>query len=93
MKYKTLYVCEICGQEFDLKSDALICEANCHGLTVENYQEWHRLNDAADEARYEATRSCNSATRQQSLLACNALVDFERAHHLEWRPTYWADNL
>lgn len=92
MRYKSLYVCDVCGREFRSKDDVLKCEASCYGLTVAQYRQWRKLSDQAERTGYKVGCSSNPTTREAFHLACLALADFEQAHHLENSPTYWADN-
>ena len=82
MKTIIMYQCEICKQTFPNSSLAFTCEAAHYHLSVEDYEKWLAYKKlAADAVRME----CNTAddvTRQNSEVAIQKLLDFEKKHNL-----------
>ena len=43
MKTRTIYICEVCGNESEDRNEIAVCEAQHFGLTPDEKREWRRL--------------------------------------------------
>ena len=91
MKMRRIWVCDICGKEFDSSVKAQSHEASCYGLDDAGYRTW--LSLAAQSARSGKVLyyQNNPETRERFDAACKKLASFEMEHHLEnvRKPSDW----
>lgn len=91
MKRRTVYICDICGAEFNDALEAQKHEAGCYGLTDMDYSQWFHLADRAARSGKFLGIQNNPETRERFNVACEHLAAFEVEHHLESvrKPSDW----
>lgn len=87
MKQIFQYKCEVCGSVYDTREKCLLCEAECYGLTVEEYTRWGELCANTKSMGHLVSVSKNQATDKAFDDACDKLADFILKHNLQDRPT------
>lgn len=82
MKTKTVFVCEQCGTEYECAGNALKCEAQHHGLTLEEYQEYLVLLRIEKDCGINASIAKNEHTERLLDEAVNAVIRFKKEHNI-----------
>ena len=77
-----VYVCEMCGVEHKCAVDALKCEANHLGLTIEEYQEYTALLRKEKECGINVSITKNERTERLLEEAINAVIKFQKEHNI-----------
>lgn len=82
MKTKTIttYQCEYCLTEYRTSTEAHKCEANCLGLTLDEYDKYLELLSELKKAYAIASSRMNDLVRARCDYAANAVVEFEKKH-------------
>lgn len=81
MKTKTVFVCEQCGFEYKCAGDALKCEANHFGLTLEEYQEYLALLRTEKDCGTNVSIAKNEHTEKLLDDAIKAVLKFQKDHN------------
>lgn len=82
MKTKTVFVCEECGFEYECAGDALKCEANHLGLTLEEYQEYLALLRVEKDCGINVSIAKNECTEKLLDEAISAVIKFKEEHNI-----------
>lgn len=82
MKTKTVFVCEQCGFEYGCAGDALKCEAEHLGLTLEEYQEYLALLRIGKDCGINVSIAKNERTEKLLDEAVNAVIKFREEHNI-----------
>lgn len=82
MKTKTVFVCEQCGTEYKYAGDALKCEAEHFGLTLEEYQEYLVLLRIEKDCGINVSIAKNERTEKLLDEAVNAVIRFKKEHNI-----------
>ena len=82
MKKYTMYVCETCGRESKDYNVIRECEAGHLGLTVDELNQYDKLNSDAEDCGRMVSIAKNDKTEKAFDDAIKTLVAFERKHGL-----------
>lgn len=83
MKHMVVFCCEFCAAPpFETLGKAQEHEAKHFGLTVEEYQEWGRLEQKVRQASATVSCASNPTTRKAYDDAISDICAFELEHHI-----------
>lgn len=83
MKQKIVYCCDVCGQQFDDKEQAVRHEALHYNLTPSGYADWKELCHKAALAGQRVSISKNPETESVFDRAIKEVCAFERQYGLD----------
>ena len=83
MRVRTVFECEICKNQYDKKKEAIDCEANCLGLTGNEYLEYIELLKEKKKAHAFASHTNNRHTIKKCDDTTNAVIEFQNKHKLK----------
>ena len=79
---KTIFICEKCSNQYDTPGDACKCEAGHLGLTLDEYEEYHRLLEIEKNCGINISIAKNERTEKLLEDAVNAVLDFKQKHNI-----------
>lgn len=82
MKVKTVYVCEYCKNEYEIASEALLCEAKDLGLTFKEYEEYQLLLEREKQCGINVGIAKNERNEALFDEAVKAVIDFQKKHNI-----------
>lgn len=83
MRLKTIYCCDLCGQQFDNIDQAVRHEALHYNLTPRGYADWKELCHKAVLAGHMVSISKNPETENAFDKAIKEVCDFEKQYGLD----------
>lgn len=82
MKTKTVFVCEQCGTEYKSAGNALMCEAEHLGITLEEYQKYLELLRIEKDCGINVSIAKNEHTERLFDEAVYAVIRFKKEHNI-----------
>lgn len=83
MKTKIYYVCEYCGCQYEEPKYAYHCEAQCLGISIEEYHEYRNLLDEERKAYRDSVSVNNKEVRRRRDDASKAVIEFQNKHGIK----------
>lgn len=80
MKTKIIYICEFCDSQHKTEKEAYECEANCLGLTINEYKEYLDLLEEERRAFSQVHVCRNKETIKRCDDAVEAVIVFQEKH-------------
>lgn len=80
MKTKIIYICEFCDRQHKTEKEAYECEANCLGLTINEYKEYLDLLEEERIAFSQRHVVNNEITRKRCDDAVKVVIAFQEKY-------------
>lgn len=81
-KTKHIYICQICGKEFDNEIDCKLNEAKCLGLTIKEYDELCSLLKIERESSLALSSRQNEKLLKAQDIAIKNVTNFLNKHNI-----------